>query len=149
MTASHRIKRRLFSLFFVLLRKRWSSGQALVEAALLLPVGLAMLLVGIESMNLVAANADQVRRTGIVADWIVSHPGLDWSDVAAFELPDCGVTVEDGPEDVTVVGAVCAFTGRVIPSFRVPMRTTASAAVLVAPGPSPEPSPSPSEEASE
>lgn len=149
MDTGHAVRRRVFALLagLSLLRgKRWQRGQLVVEAAILIPVLLGLVLATVESGLLVAAYADQGRRTAVLADWAASHDArtfaASWDGVVAVELPDCTVTIDESGVDLITVSAVCQYAGRVVPSLVVPMSTDATASVADA---SPSPSPSPAE----
>ncbi len=88
---------------------RVSRGQVLVEAALVMPILLFVILGGVEAGYLVVAKADQDRATQVVADWAAQHPGESWNSVANHELPHCTVEVSSPFRDVVEATSECPY----------------------------------------
>lgn len=121
-----------------------STGQAIAEFALILPVLMLMLLGAAEMGMLYAQRAAQDRATGVVADYAADHPGDDsWNAVAAHELAGCTVTVTTDSLGIVTASSTCIYTPKVTAGLwqGLPIGSTADAETQTAePSTSPEPS---------
>lgn len=123
-----------------------SSGQAIVEFALIFPVLAFGALGCIEAGFLMLAKFDQDRDTQTLADWSAERPGdSSWNAIANDLLAGCDVTVAEGHPGVVEASSRCVYEMRIVPIFDgIPVSSQESAAIRSGePEPSLDPSPTP------